>query len=125
MAVAIFWTRFGTPTDEYASGTEEEIEQMIAENKQVFMYFSDVPVSPSKTDSEQYKKIQQFREKYKDNGLYWTYSKTDEFKELFRAHLTKHFMSLSTVREFENSKKPDLKLELLATKTDEPIKKII
>ena len=25
-AVAIFWTRFGSPTDEYGSGTEEEIE---------------------------------------------------------------------------------------------------
>lgn len=24
-AVAVFWTRFGTPTDEYDSGTEEEI----------------------------------------------------------------------------------------------------
>lgn len=25
-AVALFWTRFGTPTDRYGSGTEEEIE---------------------------------------------------------------------------------------------------
>ena len=28
-AVAIFWTRFGTPTDKYGSGTEEEIEEML------------------------------------------------------------------------------------------------
>ena len=27
-AVAIFWTRFGTPTDEYGSGTEEEFKKM-------------------------------------------------------------------------------------------------
>ena len=27
-AVALFWTRFGTPTDEYGSGTEEEIEML-------------------------------------------------------------------------------------------------
>ena len=25
-AVAILWTRFGTPTDKYGSGTEEEVE---------------------------------------------------------------------------------------------------
>ena len=25
-AVALFWTKFGTPTDKYGSGTEEEIE---------------------------------------------------------------------------------------------------
>ena len=28
-AVAIFWTKFGTPTDKYGSGTEEEIEEML------------------------------------------------------------------------------------------------
>lgn len=38
-AVAIFWTRFGSPTDEYGSGTEEEIEIMLQSGKQVFMYF--------------------------------------------------------------------------------------
>ena len=31
-AVALFWTRFGTPTDEYGSGTEEEIEIIIELN---------------------------------------------------------------------------------------------
>lgn len=46
VAVAIFWTRFGTPTDEYDSGTEEEIERLINSNKQVFLYFLDkaIPV---------------------------------------------------------------------------------
>lgn len=29
-AVAILWTRFGTPTDEYGSGTEEEVEIMLS-----------------------------------------------------------------------------------------------
>src|SRR5699024_2391388 len=28
-AVAVFWTRFGTPTDSYGSGTEEEIELLL------------------------------------------------------------------------------------------------
>ena len=37
VAVAIFWTRFGTPTDEYGSGTEEEIELMLKSKKQIFM----------------------------------------------------------------------------------------
>ena len=121
--VAIFWTRFGTPTDEYGSGTEEEIEKMITANKQVFMYFSDAPMPPSQTANGQYKKIQQFKEKYKDKGLYWTYTKTDDFKDLFYAHLNKYFMSLSAVKDIENSKKPDLKVELLDTKTNESIEK--
>ena len=38
-AVAIFWAKFGSPTDEYGSSTEEEIERMLQSGKQVFMYF--------------------------------------------------------------------------------------
>lgn len=55
-AVALFWTRFGTPTDEYGSGTEEEIEIMMDAGKQVFLYFSDKPNPPSETDWEGYQK---------------------------------------------------------------------
>ena len=98
-AVAIFWTRFGTPTDKYGSGTEEEIEKMIAANKQVFMYFSDVAISTSETNREQYEKIQEFKKKYKDKGLYWEYKTIEEFKDLFYAHLTKHFLTRSKVEE--------------------------
>lgn len=61
---AIFWTRFGTPTDKYGSGTEEEIEEMLSAGKQVFMYFLDAPKNPSKVDMEQYKKLENFKEKY-------------------------------------------------------------
>ena len=82
-AVAIFWTKFGSPTDKYGSGTEEEIEIMLQSGKQVFMYFSDKPISPSQMNDEGYKKIQAFREKYKDRGIYFTYSSDDEFKKLF------------------------------------------
>lgn len=53
-AVAVFWTRFGTPTDEYGSGAEEEIELMLGADKQVFMYFSDKPIPPSAHDPAEY-----------------------------------------------------------------------
>lgn len=62
-AAAIFGTRFGTPTDEYDSGTEEEVEIMLSTDKQVFMYFSDKPLSPSQMNEESYKKVQAFRDK--------------------------------------------------------------
>ena len=38
-AIAMFWSRFGTPTNGYGSGTEEEIGIMLDNKKQVFMYF--------------------------------------------------------------------------------------
>ena len=80
-AVAIFWTKFGSPTDEYGSGTEEEIERMLQSGKQVFMYFSDKSIQPSQMNSGGYEKIQAFREKYKDRGIYFTYSSDEEFNE--------------------------------------------
>lgn len=52
-AVAIFWTRFGTPTDDYYSGTEEEIEYMLNHGKQVFMYFCEKDVPYEKLEGNQ------------------------------------------------------------------------
>ena len=109
-AVAIFWTRFGSPTDEYGSGTEEEIEIMLKSKKQVFMYFSDKPINPSDYDVEGYKKIRAFREKYKDRGKYETYSSSEEFRSLFRAHLIQHFMSVKRVQEVTVTQRSELKL---------------
>ena len=109
-AVAIMWGRFGTPTDEYGSGTEEEIELMLSQGKQVFMYFSDVPISPSKIDKSQYDRVTMFREKYKDRGIYSVYSSMDEFRKMFFAHLSQHFLSQKKVAEIEQRERPQLRL---------------
>ena len=91
-AVALLWTRFGTPTDQYGSGTEEEIEIMLEAGKQVFLYFSERPVSPSEMDSEGYAKVQALKQKYRNRGIYFSYSTTEEFERLFYAHLTQYFI---------------------------------
>ena len=95
LAVAIFKTRFGSPTDNYGSGTEEEIERMLSDGRQVFMFFDESPVSPSDINPTEYQKVQVFKEKYKDKGIFWTYKSEDEFRNVFRAHITRYFMTLS------------------------------
>ena len=109
-AVAILWTRFGTPTDEYGSGTEEEVEIMLASGKQVFMYFSDKPLSPSQMNGESYKKVQAFRDKYKNRGIYFTYSSDEEFKTMFFAHLSQYFLSEKRVAEVKSERHSELKI---------------
>lgn len=109
-AVAIFWTRFGSPTDKYSSGTEEEIEIMLQSGKQVFMYFSDKPIPPSKMNGDGYQKIQDFRDKYKDKGIYFTYSSDEEFRKMFFAHLSMHFLSDKKVKETVSEHHSKLKL---------------
>lgn len=109
-AVAIFWTRFGTPTDKFGSGTEEEIENMLSAKKQVFMYFSTKAIDPSKVDSDEYKKVQQFKERYKNKGLYYEYGSSEEFEKLFFAHLTEYFISEKRITALKLDK-PELSLK--------------
>lgn len=109
-AVAVLWTRFGTPTDKYGSGTEEEIEIMLSSGKQVFVYFSDKPIPPSHMNEEEYKKVKAFRDKYKDRGIYFSYSSDEEFKSLFFAHLSQHFLSEKKVAEVKEERHSELKV---------------
>lgn len=110
-AIALFWTRFGTPTDEYGSGTEEEIEIMLNAGKQVFMYFSDKPVPPSTHNAPEYAKVIAFKEKYKDRGIYFTYISDDEFYRLCYAHLTQFFITKKQLAEIQVDRKPSLSLK--------------
>ena len=105
------WTRFGTPTDEYGSGTEEEIEIMLHDGKQVFMYFCDKPLNPSQMDSEEYKRVKAFKDKYKDRGIYSTYTSIDDFKRDFFAHLSQYFLSLKTIERINNERHSSLLLK--------------
>ncbi len=101
---------FGTPTDQYGSGTEEEIEVMLDEGKQVFMYFSEKEVHPSDINSEQYKKVKEFKEKYRNRGIYSTYSSNEEFRQLFYAHLTQYFLTEEKITEIQNERCPSLRI---------------
>lgn len=94
--IALLGNRFGSPTDRYNSGTEEEIEDMIASEKQVFMYFIEKAIDPSTIDLEQYKKVRNFKEKYSSDskGIYWTIKDDNEFKKLLTNHLGLYFLEL-------------------------------
>lgn len=94
--IAVFWTKFGSPTDKYGSGTEEEIERMLSENRQVFMYFYNKPIplnlledDKAKTD---YDKVLQFKEKYSKRGIYSDISDENDFQKQLTVHLTKYFL---------------------------------
>jgi hypothetical protein len=85
--IGIFGTRIGTPTEEYISGTVEEIKRHCGAGKTAKVYFSDAPIQPSLIDPRQYDALQAFKEECKTGGLYATYESLDSFKELFPQHL--------------------------------------
>jgi len=63
---------------------------MIQKGKQVFVYFSDKPVRKSEIDMEAETKIQAFKEKYKDRGIYVVYASDEEFNDYVSMHLTRY-----------------------------------
>lgn len=110
--IALFANRFGTSTERYGSGTEEEIEDMISSGKQVFMYFIERPVDPTAIDLKQLDKVRSFKEKYSEKGIYWSVKSNDEFRKMFLNHLTLYFLQLITeAQEVQvNNRTPQLNL---------------
>lgn len=95
MNIAVFWNRFGEPTKNYASGTEEEIERMLSNDKQVFIYFLNKPV-PVEEISDQTLKVKDFKQRHKQDGVY--IEVTDEESLLNR-------ITIDLERYFEDKKK--------------------
>lgn len=95
LLIAIFWTRLGTPTGEFSSGTVEEIERHIAAGKPAMIYFSNAPVVPDSIDQRQYAAMVEFRESLKTRGLVSFFDDAGTFRtDLFR-HL-----SQTLIRDF-------------------------
>jgi Domain of unknown function (DUF4062) len=92
--IGIMWSRFGTPTGGFGSGTEEEFQKAYgswAHNKKprIFFYFcSKAPTFADEDDLEQYRKVMRFRRSLEaDKGLIWTYPGSKGFQKLVREHL--------------------------------------
>lgn len=87
LLIGVFWTRIGTATDEYASGTVEEIERHIGAEKPAMLYFSSQPVAMDTVDLEQVAKLKTFKESCRGKGLYESYDSHSDFKSKFDRHL--------------------------------------
>jgi hypothetical protein len=85
--VGVFWTRIGTPTTAYPSGTIEEIEKHINSGKPAMLYFSSQPVALDSVDTKQVEELRKFKESCKGRGLYESYDSYADFKEKFYRHL--------------------------------------
>jgi hypothetical protein len=94
--LGIIWTRLGTDTGRYNSGTAEEYYRAKSkwdtgdESVEIMMYFKDEPIAPSKIDITQFQKAIDFRQSISDQGVYYrVFSGILDFESLVRLHLTK------------------------------------
>ena len=94
MLIGLFWTRFGSPTDKYDSGTEEEIERMLEDDKPVSLYFLDIPIKPSDIRIDQLQRVKLFQDKHKSDGIYWVIQSPEEIQYLLKEQLELRFMQI-------------------------------
>ena len=91
--IALFWTRFGSPTGVFESGTLEEIEEFLKTKKPIALYFSERLSSPSKIDPIQLTALQGFRSKL--TGLYGTFLEIPDLVDKVQKFLTKTALELN------------------------------
>lgn len=87
--LGIFWTRLGTETGEYVSGTVEEISKQIKSQKLTSIYICDKPIPPSQI-TEQYQKLQVQIREWMPSGVLNFYNDLSSFKQKIRDHLSLH-----------------------------------
>jgi hypothetical protein len=80
--IGIFWTRIGTPTKEYPSGSVEEITRHIDTGKPTLLYFSSIAIKPANIDNEQYQKLLAYKDGIKTMSYYKEYNSYETFKRL-------------------------------------------
>lgn len=105
LLVGLFWTRVGTPTDHYVSGSVEEIRRHVDAGKPAMLYFSNRPVRLDNVDEEQRKELQGFKDWCSQNGLLGECEDLPDFREKFYDHLQ---LKLNSHPYFQNTAVPEI-----------------
>lgn len=122
--IGIMWTRFGTPTKRANSGTEEEYNRALSRwlskpnSVDIMMYFN-VQAVPYDVDTEQLKKVKEFRQKIKKQGaLFCDYNGRKEYEKKINRHLRNIIVKWDKlqrcidypleINDIPDSNKPDL-----------------
>ncbi len=105
VVVGIFWTRFGTPTADAASGTEHQLRRAWAAWREhgrpdVMVYFCERSATPATSgEAERWLQVLRFREELPKEQLWWPYKHRIEFERLVRGHLEDVVLRRAGARE--------------------------
>lgn len=106
MVISVFWTRFGSPTKHNDSGTEEEIEYMRKQDKQVFLYYLEKVFFPANMEAmEQYAKLLEFKSRMESTSLAWKVKNEEELYSRIHDQLNHYFNQKSIGSQLLKSKK--------------------
>jgi Domain of unknown function (DUF4062) len=111
--IGLLWMKFGTPTIEYGSGTEEEFNiayKKYKENNnslQILLYFKNaVPKSLNDINPEQLAKVQNFKSTLGEkNILFWDYNSNEELCRFLRLHIPTRIENLKSKNNYPTTLK--------------------
>jgi hypothetical protein len=92
----MFWTKYGTNTGVAESGTAEEIDQAVATDKPVMLYFSTRPIDPNKIDLEQHQKLRKFKEETYKKALVGTFNNPGDLQRILLRDLVRLVRTLKS-----------------------------
>lgn len=92
LLVAVIGNKLGTSTGVAESGTVEEILEFYGSNKPVKLYFAEIAsLSPDQAMDKKIRleisRVNKFKARAKDMGIYWPYGDLVNFREQFSSHL--------------------------------------
>lgn len=118
--IGIFWTRIGSPTGEYVSGTIEEITKHCEKNKLASIYISQKPY-PDHINLEQLQHLRDQKEIWLKEGLLDFYDNSLSFKQKIKDHLSVHIQKNEYIRTIvDKLKTTNTLIESSTKKTIEP-----
>lgn len=89
LGLAIFWSRLGTPTEKYPSGSVEEIYRLVEKRAPVMIYFKDAPISQQAAlQGRQFAELSEMREQFQQQGLLSSFVDDADLREKVQLHLT-------------------------------------
>jgi hypothetical protein len=96
--VGIFGSIIGSPTEDYVSGTVEEIERHNGAKKLTMLYFKS-QFNSAESNPDQLEKVREYKEKCRRRAYYAAYSNELEFQSKFNRHIQAVISNISIVDE--------------------------
>lgn len=117
--IGLMWLKFGTPTGNAGSGTEEEFNRAFGrlnnspDSLQILFYFKNSPplnlqdIVPSELE-----KVNNFKKQLGNEGvLYWHYSSIKDLQNYLRIHIPKRLTNLMSSQRSESAKHELVKVD--------------
>lgn len=108
--VGIFWTKVGSPTGGYESGTVEEIEKHVNTGKPSLLFFSNKPIATTSIDTNELDRVNKLKENFLGENCYNTFNSDENFEQKLFDSISKFFNDKKNVERLIKNISPEIEI---------------